>query len=103
MSAYVDAAPTRQQLQALAVRGFHAAWIASQVGMNRTTACDIRAGRNPRIQAYAAHSINRLYQRLNGATPDTAGLTADRHGTAAVARTQLHAARNHWTTMPAAA
>jgi hypothetical protein len=98
MSPNVDAGPARRQLQELAARGFHAAWIADQIGMNRTTACDIRAGRRPLIQAYAARAIDRLHQQLADTTPDQAGLTANRHGAGAVANTLLLAARNGWTT-----
>lgn len=91
MSAYVDAAPARDHLRDLAVRGFSLAFLADRIGMSRGALGAIRRGERPRTSPYVARCVDRVHRELTGTT------SADHHvpeGPAAV--TRLIAARNGW-------
>jgi hypothetical protein len=94
--AYVDAAPARDHLRALAACGFPLSFLTDRIGMPRGSLSAIRRGERPRTNPYVVRSINRLHRELAGTTPGDHGIPEG-----PVAWTRVIAARNGWTTAQA--
>ena len=92
MTDLADAAPGRQQLQALAAEGFPIPWLAEAIGMSPSGLAAIQKGQRTRTTTYALRAIATTYAVFHGTNPADHGI---RPGS--ISLTLLAAGRHGWT------
>ncbi|MFI6530471.1 hypothetical protein [Streptomyces uncialis] len=72
--ARIDATGSRRRLQALAVDGWNAEWVADRIGIASTPVYAIRSGRRTVTRARVARSIRNLGPAVSGLRPEDNGI-----------------------------